>query len=248
MARRLNVLILAAGSTFYEDSDGGYPIYLAEFDGVPLLQRIIQALSPMDVNKIIIACRHQDISHYHIGDIAGLLGKNIHVIDIKGATQGAACTALLAASDIENEDELLILGINEVMDIAYADVIDDFRSRKLDAGTITFSSIHPRYSYVKLDQNELVIEASEKRPISQDATASFYWFAKGHDFVSAVKSMIRKDAHIGGNYFICPAMNEMVLQMMRIGRYKVANEQYHPLKTERQILNYESSSDIKGRA
>lgn len=248
MARRINVLILAAGSTFYEDSDGGYPIYLAEFDRVPLLQRIIMTLSALNVNKIIIACRHQDISNYHIGDIAGLLGKNIYVMDIKGATQGAACTALLAASDIENEDELLILGINEVMDISYVDVINNFRSRELDAGTITFSSIHPRYSYVKLDQNEFVIEASEKRPISQDATASFYWFAKGLDFVSAVKSMIRKDAHIGGNYFVCPAINELVLQMKRIGRYEIANEQYHPLKTERQILNYESSNDIKGRA
>jgi dTDP-glucose pyrophosphorylase len=248
MNRQLNVLILAAGATFYEDSDGGYPIYLAEFDGTPLLQKIIQALSQLNIHKIIIACRHHDITHYHIGDISQLLGENISLIDIKGSTQGAACTALLAAPDIENDDELLILGINEVMDVSFADVIHSFRSRKLDAGTITFLSIHPRYSYIKLGEDDLVIEASEKRPISQDATASFYWFNKGSDFVAAVKSMIRKDAHIGGNYFVCPAINEMVLLMKRVGRYKIQNDQYHPLKTERQILSYESSSEQKARS
>ena len=35
-----------------------------------------------------------------------------------------------------------------------------------DAGVITFESVHPRWSYVRLDSENRVTETAEKRPIS----------------------------------------------------------------------------------
>ena len=77
--------------------------------------------------------------------------------------RGAACTALLAAGPIDNEDELLIVNGNEFLDSNFSEIINGFRQRKLDAGIVTFRAIHPRYSYVRLDDSELVVEAAEKK-------------------------------------------------------------------------------------
>jgi len=128
-----------------------------------------------------------------------------------------------------------------LIDVDYRAVLADFRERHLDAGTITFSSIHPRYSYVRLSAEELVVEAAEKRPISGHATAGFYWFARGNDFVRAAEEMIYKDASVNGAFYICPVLNELVLEQARIGVYPIQADQYHPLKTARQIMQGRSA-------
>ena len=119
-------------------------------------------------------------------------------------------------------------------------VIADFRSRDLGGGIIVFESVHPRWSYVKTDGDGMVIEAAEKRPISKLATAGFYYFQKGSDFVRAAITMLKKDAREGGAFYICPTYNELVLEQKRIGIYPIARTEYHSLKTPAGIRDYET--------
>ena len=74
----------------------------------------------------------------------------------------------------------------------------------------------------------------------KDATAGFYWFSRGRDFVRAAKNMIRKDSRVDGKYYICPAFNELVLENLSIGVHKIDSKLYHPLKTERQVEQFET--------
>jgi hypothetical protein len=122
-------------------------------------------------------------------------------------------------------------------------VLADFRARQLDAGVLTFSSVHPRYSYVRVDGGGMVTEAAEKNPISRNATVGFYWFSQGRRFVEAVKKMIRKDAAVNGVFYICPALNELILEQARIGTRMISADHYHPLKTERQLEQFETTLD-----
>jgi hypothetical protein len=135
------------------------------------------------------------------------------------------------------------MSANELVDIDMEELINSFRTRHLDAGTVTFPSIHPRYSYVRLGNDGFVKEAAEKNPISNHATAGLYWYARGKDFVAAVKDMIRKDAHVDDIFYICPAFNEMVLNQAKIGIQAIDPKKYHPLKTERQLQYFESMHD-----
>jgi dTDP-glucose pyrophosphorylase len=147
---------------------------------------------------------------------------------------------------LDPEAELLILNGNEFLDIDYEATIAGFRARGLDAGVVAFASIHPRYSYVLLDEDELVIQAAEKNPISRHAIAGFYWFRCAGDFIAGAQAMIRKDAHEDGKFFISPAFNELVLLGRKIGIQHVDSKQYHPLKSRRQISVYEA--DFSGDA
>lgn len=235
----MNVLVLAAGAEPVRD-DGGYPLCLAEFGDRPLIEALIGRCRALAPSRLIVAVRQADVDAFHLDRIVQLIWSQAAVLAVRGETAGAACTALLAAGEIDNDEELLLLSGNEILDLDYREVVDGFRARGLDAGTVTFRSVHPRYGYVKLDAGELVVEASEKRPISTSATAGFYWFARGSDFVRAVKDQIRKDAQAAGAFYVCPAFNELVLRGGRVGVQAIPNAAYHPLKTERQLEHYDS--------
>lgn len=234
----MNILILAAGQASFESADGDYPLCIAEIGGKPLIELLVMAASAAGAPNLIFALRQHDIRRFHLDNVVELLAPGASVVHVPEQTKGAACTALLAAGSIDNQEELLIIAGNELLDVDFSTILEDFRGRKLDAGTVTFSSVHPRYSYVRLDADQLVVEAAEKNPISRLATAGFYWFARGADFVRAAQGMIRKGASVNDLFFICPALNELILEQARIGTFAIDASQYHPLKTELQWTQY----------
>ncbi|NMZ69249.1 hypothetical protein SAMN05216370_0477 [Pseudomonas peli] len=235
----INILILAAGPVEFENHDGGYPLCLTEVDGAPLLERVIESTRQVQDSRYVYAFLEKDLEHFHLDQIAQLITPDASIARIPACTQGSACTALLAASGLDGDAELLVISANELVDVNLAEVLVDFRARNLDGGTITFRSVHPRYSYVRLDDQGLVIEAAQQNPISQSATVGVFWFSRTHEFVDAVKGMIRKSASSDGKFYVAPAYNEMVLRQKRIGVFQVDKGKYHPVKTERQLQSIE---------
>jgi hypothetical protein len=227
------VLILGAGPTTGEMP----PLLLLENDGMLLVERLVQACAPI-ASRIVFAARAEDILRHRIDRVIALAAPDATVVAINGDTAGAACTALLCVQEIAPERELLILSGNEFVDVDFAAAIDDFRKRRLDAGVVVFPSIHPRYAHVRLEE-QLVVEAAEKHPISRHATAGFTWYRRGGDFISAAQDMIRGDAQVDGRFFISLTLNELVLAGRRIGVHASKAEQYHPLKSLRQMASFE---------
>lgn len=233
----MRILILAAGAADPATlaQSGGYPVLLAEIGGRMLVELIVEACTPAAPSRIAFVVRDGDARRYRLANVVSQASPLAVLHAIRGETAGAACTALVAIQHIAPEEELLVLNGNEIIDVDVAAVIAGFRSRGLDAGTLVFPSLHPRYSYVKLDDAGLVVEAAEKNPVSRHATVGFYWWRRGADFIRAVQSMIRKDAHVGGAFFICPAFNELILADGRVGVERIRAEQYRPVKSLRQL-------------
>lgn len=239
MRRAVNILVLAAGQNPSDLRDGDFPLCLTEFDGVPLIEKLARKLVLLEANRHVFVFPEEDVRRFHLDNIATLLLPHAVVLHTKGRTLGAACTALLGIEHIDNDDELLIISANELVDVELSEVLNNFRARNLDAGTITFHSIHPRYSYVRTDEQDLVVEAAQCHPISRRATVGIFWFSRGRDFVASAMEMIKKGAQTNGSYFICPSLNEMVLRQKRIGVQDIEARLYHPLKSERQISRFE---------
>jgi NDP-sugar pyrophosphorylase family protein len=229
----MNILILAAGQSAFETEDGKYPLFLTEIKGIPLIEHLINKLKT-DAHLVFVL-RKDDIHHHYVDSVVKQLVPDASIVELSDDTAGAACSALLAVEKIDNDDELLILNADELLDVNIQEIVNGFKTRNLDAGTIVFPSVHPRYSYVRLDDNGFIIEAAEKKPISRYATVGFYWFLHGSDFVQSVKNMIRKDAQLNGYFYICPVFNELILNHKKIGVTEINQTQYHPIKSARQL-------------
>ena len=53
--------------------------------------------------------------------------------------------------------------------------------------------------------------------------------------MEAIQTMIRKDAQVEGDFYVAPAINEMLLKQARVGVMKIDAKNYHPIKDERQL-------------
>lgn len=242
----LNVLIpLGASSQIFENTSSPYPKPLAEISGKPMIQRVIENLSSAiaEDKRFIFILREEDCNRFHLDSTVRLLaGDNAIIMKLQKETQGAACSALLAVQLIGNDEPLIIANGDQLFDVELDPYLQQFRSEGADAGCLYFDSVHPRWSYLRMENGQ-IIETAEKRPLSRKAIAGFYYFASGSYFVEAAKNMIRKDAQVAGQFYISPVMNEMVLANKRLRAYSVPNEAYHTLYSRQKVEEYE-----KGRA
>lgn len=243
----MNILIPMGGSDEAFRKQGyPYAVPLIEIARRPLIEHALAPFQPLDGARMVFVIRKEDDLRFYLREVLHLLRPGAEVIRADGPTAGAACTALLAIEQIENDDELLIANADQILDFDVQAVIDRFRARALDAGTVVFDAVHPRWSFVKTDENDMVIEAAEKRPISRNATAGFYYFRQGRFFVDAAKKMIRKGASVNGNFFVCPSLNEMVLSQMRVGVERIDRAQYISLATPQSVDDYENKLKAAG--
>lgn len=239
----MNILILAAGAGTGSD----YPIWLSEIDGRLLIEHQVEALNIVDDAQFVYALRRSEMDAHHVDDIVRQITPGAFVAEIRRDTAGAACTALLTIDLINPDVELIVTSATDYVDVCYDEIIKSFRSTGADAGILTFDSLHPRYSFVRTDDDGWVVEVAEKRPISRQANAGFYWYARAADFFDSLQKMILKDAHTGGVFYISPSLNEMVLEDKKIAVWKLDPAQYRPLKDQRQLDILEQAMDARSR-
>lgn len=231
----INILVLAAAKIAVKEGQPNNPVCLAEINGKSLMETIIDNAKLIINANFVFTFLETENQHFHLDKVASLLVEDSQSISVPEETRGSACTALLAACQLEQSSELLIISANELVDNDLSIVVEDFRKRGLDAGTLTFRSINPRYSFVSLGDDGLVKEAAQRKPISAIATAGIFWFARTSDFVDGTQSLIRKGSSVDGSYFVASAFNEMILKQMKIGTYPLELDKYIPLKTEQQL-------------
>ena len=231
-------VILAAGNAFINDADANYPASMREINGKPLMQWIIEDLSIIPDNKIVIVVNQDEINRYHIDRTLRLIEPTITVVGVQGNLGGAACSALLGLQYLNNGEEVVLINGNEKLTENHQTLLKQIHEEKKGAAIVSFDSIHPRYSYARLDRNKNVIEISEKEPISRNALVGFFWFSKVEIIESAIKKMILKDASVNEVFFLSPAINEIILDGIEVAMLKIDNSKYHPMKSEWQLNEY----------
>ncbi len=237
----INILIPALGSSFFENSF--FPKPLIEIKGKTMLETIIDNYAEIDSKTYIFVFDKKNCDEFHIDASAQILAPSSIVIPLQNQTAGALCTCLIAVDYINNDFPLIIANCDQTIDVDYGKVLTYFETQEVDAGVITFPSIHPRWSYAVKQEKE-VIEVAEKRPISQNAIAGFYYYKKGLDFVNAAKSALIKNNCMDGRFYISSSINEMILLGKKVGYYDIAKEQYHSFYSPEKIKEYEERMSV----
>ena len=237
----MNILILMSGSSqAFKDAGHLFPKNLTELAGKPLVQRVLEQFEPLRQlsARMICVLRADENAKHHTGAVIHLVDPAAILVLVNGDTSGAACSALLAVEHINNDEPLIIVNGDQLLETDFVAAIRDFQHRKLDGGILVFEDIHPRWSFVKCNAEGRVIETAEKRPISKLATAGFYYFRTGQDFVLAATEMIKKDAQVNELFYICPAYNELILRQRVIGVHLILRKAYRTLASPADVHGY----------
>lgn len=238
----INILIPLAGkSLFFDNNEFIYPKPLIEIHGKPMIQWVYENyLELQEECRFIFAVNKTDCDKYHLDYVLRLVtAESCHIVKLEGETQGALCSCLMTIDYIDNEDNLIIVNGDQIICTDISQVLLTFKNKDYDAGTICFDSVHPRWSYVRLDENNLIVETAEKRPISRNAIAGFYFFKMGKNFVQAAMRSVKKDSNVDGKYFISSSINELVLDQKKMGIFRIKPESYLSFYSPQKIKQHE---------
>ena len=207
----MKILIPMAGEGSRFAKEGyTFPKPLIDVNGKPMIQAVVENLK-FDCEYIFLV-RKSHIEKYDglLHTLKRITNNKFRYIVIDGLTEGAACTALLAKEYINNDDDLLIANSDQIIEYEFKN-FNMFKNHiDTDAIVFTFNAVHPKWSFVRTDINDKVIEVAEKKPISDIATCGIYWYRHGSDFVKYAEQMIEKDIRVNGEYYIAPVYNELI--------------------------------------
>lgn len=216
-----------------------FPKPLIDIKGKPMVQIVIENLTPKLKHKFILICKKDHYDKYSLNQIFNNAIKGDFIsVPIMLSTQGAACTVLSAVDYINNDAELIIANADQIIDPGINSFIKFARKSKADGAIMTFTSQHPRWSYARVSKKGSVLEVAEKRVISDQATVGIYYFKTGKSFVEAAFSMIEKNIRFNGDFYICPIFNELILADKKIVNFEIKQNQMHGLGTPEDLSVY----------
>lgn len=211
-----------------------FPKPLIEIDGRPMIEIVVQNITPSDPHRFVFVCREDHITGFALADVLRLLSPSCDVVTVHSTPAGALCTVLLAAAHFDNDDELLICNGDQLVDASVDRFLAVARAAQADGCIMTFPSTHPKWSYVRLE-GDVVVAVAEKRPISRHATAGIYYFRSGRDFLAGAQQMLLKNATVSGEFYVCPVYNELILMGKRITTFPIERGQMHSLGTPEDV-------------
>jgi len=239
----INVIIPMSGKSLYEtSSDFIYPKILTEVNNRTLLEYSQEVfLSLKEDYKTVFIAPSEKIKDLALDKIIELVSPSAKLIALQGMTKGAVCSSLMAIDELEINDELIIASADHYLNEDLQEVIDYFREVKADAGLLTFESVHPKWSFVKINADGLVIQAAEKSAISRNAVAGLYYFKVCSDFIEAAKNLIRKDNSTDDVFYLSSCLNELILKGKKIATHSLKESVYHNFYDAHAVKAFEVS-------
>lgn len=211
----LNVLIPMAGlGSRFKDAGYVFPKPLVEVHGKPMIQAVVESLGINAKYTYIVQKEHYQ--KYNLSYLLNLITPGCNIVQVDGITEGAAVTCLLAKEYINNDNPLIMANSDQIVEWNSRQFIYDLMTKNADGGIATFKSTHPKWSYAKIDDRDLVIEVAEKKPISDLATVGIYYWKHGSDFVKYAEQMIQKNIRTNNEFYACPVFNEAIADNKRI--------------------------------
>lgn len=234
----LNVVVPMAGSGSRFVSAGyGEPKPFIDVYGKTMIERVLDNLKLAEARYILIV-RDEFLKHYQdkLNEISHEYG--CIFVSVDKLTEGAACTVLLSAGYIDNQDPLLIANSDQIVEMELSSFLEDAVARKLNGSILTFYADHPKWSYARTDDKGYLLEVREKEVISEHATVGIYYFEKGCFFVNSAKEMIANNERVNNEFYVAPVYNYAVKNGLKIGIYGIEESQMFGLGTPEDLNEY----------
>ena len=218
----LNIImpIAGRGSRFLQ---AGYsmPKPLVPVHQVPMIEVVVNNLKPTTPHRFCFLVLQEHLEKTNIHQVLMHCAPNATIIPVSQVTEGAACTVLLARDVFDNSDPMMIANGDQFVSIDMDDYLATQEEQGADGLIMTFWSDHPKWSYVRFDDQGKVAEVVEKKVVSNEATVGIYNFRRGSDFVRAAEQMIAKNLRVNNEFYVAPTYNQMIQEGAKIAIYNL---------------------------
>ena len=238
MKQKCNILIPMAGrgSRFEEQGYTDKKPFI-DVNGKPMIHRVIKNLG-MEFDKeymFILICLQEDFDKYDFTQFEKVIGHNSYdVVVLDDVTEGAAQTVLTAKHLINDDTPLMTMNSDQLVDWDIERLFE--MCEQFDGVIPCFYGEGNAWSYARTLDNGYVQEVAEKKQISNNATAGYYYWKKGSDFVKYAEQMIKDNSRTNGEFYVAPVYNWAVKDGKRIGVFMV--DKLYSLGTPEDLQEY----------
>jgi len=216
---KLNIIIPMAGAgSRFAAAGYTFPKPLIDVNNKPMIHHVVDNIG-IEANYIYVVQKaHRE--EYNLDTLLNLITPDCKIVEVDGLTEGSAVTALMAKEYIDNDNPLFFANSDQHVVWDPMDFMYEMQETKSDGGIVTFKATHPKWSFAKADENNVVTEVAEKKPISDNATVGFYYWKHGSDYVKYAEQMINKNIRTNNEFYICPVFNEAIQDGKKIKMYQ----------------------------
>lgn len=216
---KLNVLIPMAGAgSRFQQAGYTFPKPMIQVHDKPMIQVVVDNLGLEANYHFVVQKEHRE--KFNLDTFLNLISPGkCEVIEVDGITEGAACTALMAKEFINNDNPLFFANSDQFVEWNPVEFMYNMQETNADGGIVTFKATHPKWSFAKVNEDGLVTEVAEKNPISDNATAGYYYWKHGSDFVKYAEQMIEKDIRVNNEFYVCPVYNQAIEDSKQVRVY-----------------------------
>jgi len=233
------IVPLAGSSELFINAGYVYPKPLIEVNGTLMIQRVIEnTVNIEEPYQFIFIIKEEDAQKFHLDNTLKLLSPGCEVVQLKRMTKGGLCSVLMAIDEIDDNDSLLILNGDQIIEVDFSNIASFWEQNDAEAGVVTFKSVHPRWSYARVEDGQ-VLQTAEKNPISAHAIAGYYYFRTAKAFFEGAFQTIKNNVQVEGNFYISSVMNEYVLRNKKVLNYQIDNNQYHSFYSPQMLFDFE---------
>lgn len=219
-----NTVITAAGNSLSLFLPAGFvtPKSLIEVDGEPVIAKAIASYW-IGEGSLVVGVNEIEEDSYRISRAVREKAPTAECVPVPDKSAGALISALYCAKDLNPDSPLVIASGDSVFHGDIADVLAGFQDRNLSAATLAFQSDNSRWSYLRLNPENQIIEVAEKRVIGPLATTGFFYFESTQMFIEAAKWVLVNNVNFQGRFYVSSALNYLISRGMNLG-YTLADK------------------------
>ena len=234
------IIIIPIGGIGQRFRENGYknPKALINIYGKPIISYLLDNLNTDNIDYIFIPY-NKEYNNYRFED---LLIKNYPNIIFKflcleNNTRGAAETINIGINNLNEERDIPVLCLDS--DNFYTcDIISQWNGENC-VFSVEDKNENPIYSYVKMNENNEIIDIKEKDKISSNACTGAYGFNSINHLKKYTSKIIEGNITQKSEFYTSGVIKEMISEGVSFKNINILNKHYFSLGTPEQVNQYE---------
>ena len=223
------IIGMAGAGRRFANSGYTIPKPLCRVGNTTMIQKAVDSLGIE--GKYIFVVLHEHLLEYKWleGHLASL-AKYVTIVKLDEITDGAACTLLRAKQYIDNDEPLISINSDQVLHWNSSEFITKCKQEPEVSWIMTYPHSDLKHSFVKVDDDGVVVQTAEKVAISDMASVGLYHWSKGSLFVESAEQMIANNDKHNNEFYLAPVYN-YTLKTNIVKPYQVDASNFSPVGT-----------------
>lgn len=189
----------------------------------------LTALWPFVKETIFVVRKEDEASAFIVEVCNSLRIPNVKIMELQGTTDGQATTALMAVQAGSLEEDIFIYNIDtyiEAGELRYEDM-------RGDGHIPCFNAPGEHWSFVRVNEDGVVVEVKEKKRISDNCSIGAYYFKSGELYETLYKKHYAEITST--EKYIAPIYETMLAEDKEVTMSLINNKKVHVLGTPEEL-------------